>query len=253
MRYILGIFFICFFGACGTMTLENKSSVSYDMIFFKEIGKECAADSNGCAKFEVSYPVFAGIDDKVSKNIQNKINAHVSISNEQQQVQTLEEIGKEFVKSYDDFVKEVPGEGMPWYYKANTTVNILTDTLISIVVREEYFTGGAHGGMGTYFINVNPKTGKDFTLDNFFKSRYKSELVKKGEQIFRKEKEIADAASLKDFGYEFPEDKFELSKNYGFTSEGIVFFYNSYDIAPYVAGSSEIIITYEEVKDWIKK
>ena len=127
-----------------------------------------------------------------------------------------------------------------------------SDTLISITVAQDYYTGGAHGGAETYFINVNPKTGAEFTLDNLFKTGYQEALTNAGEQIFRKVHELPDTASLNENYYEFPDDKFQLNQNYGFRKDGIVFYYNNYEIAPYAAGPTEVVIPYESVRTWIK-
>ena len=78
-------------------------------------------------------------------------------------------------------------------------------------------------------------------------------LTQIGDKIFRQAKQLSDTASLIDNYFEFPEDKFELNKNYGFKKEGIVFYYNNYEIAPYAAGPTEVLIPYNELKDWVKK
>ena len=73
-----------------------------------------------------------------------------------------------------------------------------------------------------------------------------------GEQIFRQVKEIPDTASLNENYFEFADDTFQLNKNYGFRKEGIVFYYNNYEIAPYAAGPSEVLIPYERIREWLK-
>jgi hypothetical protein len=77
-------------------------------------------------------------------------------------------------------------------------------------------------------------------------------LTKIAEQIFRKVKEIPDTASLNENYFEFPDDTFQLNKNYGFKKEGIVFYYNNYEIAPYAAGPTDVVIAYEHLKEWLK-
>ena len=64
--------------------------------------------------------------------------------------------------------------------------------------------------------------------------------------------ELPDTASLNENYYEFPDDKFQLNQNYGFRKDGIVFYYNNYEIAPYAAGPTEVVIPYESVRTWIK-
>jgi hypothetical protein len=166
---------------------------------------------------------------------------------------SLQQIGDNFVREYDDFIKEMPdAASMGWYYNGDVSVEVLTDTLISMTVHQDYFTGGAHGGADTYFININPSTGAEFTLDNLLKNGYQEALNKIGEEVFRQVHELPDTASLNENYYEFPDDTFQLNKNYGFRKEGIVFYYNNYEIAPYAAGPTEIVIPYERIKEWIR-
>ncbi|MFZ6013440.1 MAG: RsiV family protein, partial [Bacteroidota bacterium] len=111
---------------------------------------------------------------------------------------------------------------------------------------------GAHGGAGTYFINMNPQTGKEVKLDDILKSGYANVLLKEGEKAFRMVRDLADTTSFYDYGFEFPDNKFQLNDNYGFIQEGIVFFYNRYEIAPYAAGPTQIVIPYEKLRGWLK-
>jgi hypothetical protein len=62
---------------------------------------------------------------------------------------------------------------------------------------------------------------------------------------------LLDTASLLEHGFEFPRNKFKLNDNYGFTRDGIVFVFNSYEIASYAEGPTEIIIPYKKIRDWL--
>ena len=81
---------------------------------------------------------------------------------------------------------------------------------------------------------------------------FETELVKAAEAAFRKQRELSPESDLLENGFEFPDNRFRLNDNYGFTNDGVVFFYNSYEIAPYAAGPSEVFIPYSEISDWLK-
>jgi hypothetical protein len=239
--------------ACGKKTEEKRAEISFAMKNFRaESSAGCKNDSLHCASYEVNYPDFKGLDSAVERRIKQKMDATVSMGNPEAEGKSMQEIADGFIKDYEDFIKELPDESGGWYYNADVTVEVMTDTLISLSSHEEYFTGGAHGGSGTYFINVRPSTGATFTLDNFFKDGYMDPLTKIGEEVFRQVKEIPDTASLNENYFEFPDDKFQLNQNYGFRKEGVVFYYNSYEIAPYAAGPTEVLIPYERIRDWMK-
>lgn len=240
--------------SCGIQ--ENKSyqpKISYTQEDFRLASKGCDVDSLHCATFEVSYPVFAGLDSASASLLHSKIDASVSMGNPNTKGWSMKKIAEDFIQDFDKFQQEggMPGEGN-WYYKATIEVETLVDTLISLSVNDDYFTGGAHGSAGTYFINVNPKTGSEFTLNNLLKPGYKPYLAREGERAFREARELSDTTSFINNGFEFTDNQFQLNANYGFTPEGIRFVFNSYEVAPYAAGPTEILIPYEKIKDWLK-
>lgn len=253
MKYVTGLLLAIAFFSCENKKETKETPISFDMKTFRVESKGgCNTDTLQCAYFEVNYPEFSGLDSGVVKVLRQKMDAAVSLGNPESQGQSMKQIGETFIQDYDDFKSEIPEAFGGWHYTAKVNVEVLTDSLLSLSVNDEYYTGGAHGGSGVYFININPKTGTEFTLDNFLKPGYDDALTALGNRAFRQTRQLADTASLSENYFEFPEDKFQLNKNYGFKKEGIVFFYNSYEIAPYAAGPTEIVIPYEDMKDWIK-
>ncbi len=250
---ILVFLFAVVLVSCGKKAENKTAEVTYVMKNFRvESAAGCKSDTLQCASYEVNYPEFSGLDTLVERKIQREMEATVSMGDPEAEGKSMKQIGEEFIQEYEDFKKEMPDESGGWYYKADVSVEVLTDTLISLTVQQDYFTGGAHGGADTYFKNFNPRTGAEFTLDNLLKTGYQEPLTKIAEQIFRKVKEIPDTASLNENYFEFPDDTFQLNKNYGFKKEGIVFYYNNYEIAPYAAGPSEVVVPFESIREWIK-
>lgn len=242
------------FFCCQTKEEPKASSITYELTNFRiESVGGCRPDSSQCASYEVSYPVFRGLDSVVVSKLMKSIDANVSMGNPEVVGESMQSIGKKFVSDFDDFKKEIPDYGMGWYYEARVAVEVLTDTLLSLSVNEEYFTGGAHGGHGRYFINMDPRTGAEFTLANYLKPQQDEALRALGERLFRREYDLADTASLEENMYEFPNNRFELNKNYGFTREGILFYYNSYEIAPYAMGPSSVLIPYDSLKGLVRQ
>jgi hypothetical protein len=253
MKSAVGFLLITLLFSCTTKE-KKVAPISFETKTLRIESKGgCKSDTLQCAYFEVTYPEFTGLDTPVVKTIRQKIDAAVSMGNPESQGHNMKDIGEIFIQDYDDFKSEIPDAFGGWHYTAKVVVEVLTDTLLSLSVNDEYYTGGAHGGSGVYFINLNPKTGAEFTLDNFFIADYQDALTQVGDKSFRQSRQLADTASLVDNYFEFPEDKFELNKNYGFKKEGIVFYYNNYEIAPYAAGPTEVLIPYEQLKDLIKK
>ena len=70
-----------------------------------------------------------------------------------------------------------------------------------------------------------------------------------GEALTKKEN-VKSRDALEDMGYGslgpiMPIDNFYLS------SEGITFYYNIYDIAPFAMGPTEVMVPYSQLKPWL--
>ena len=137
-----------------------------------------------------------------------------------------------------------------WYsYYQNIKTTPLTDNPKYLVYQIDMneFRGGAHGSYSTFFLNFNPKTGHIVELDNVFLPGYKKEL---SDLLVNKLMKQVNASSLQDL-----QDKAYLqdtemypSENFRLGKDGITFFYNVYEIAPYSSGTTELTLSYEELK-----
>ncbi len=229
-------------------TSEGTSTLAYETKTFRlESAGGCSADTLLCASYEVQYPVFNALPAAVADSLKKQMDAALDTGNPELASSPFEVDGKAFIEDFENFNKEFPDGSMGWYYRGDVVPTVTVDTLISLTATNEYFTGGAHGGYGTYFINVDPRTGKSFTLNDFFKPGYKDKLAALGEKIFRATLDIPDTTSLADAGYEFPDNHFYLNDTYGFTEAGILFVFNVYEIAPYSLGSQEVLVPYDKV------
>ena len=180
---------LCMLFACSTREEVKKLDLSHKTENFRVESKGgCSSDTSKCAYYEVSFPVFEGLDSSVSRIIREKISRSVSMGNPEAEGKTMKEIGDGFIEEFEEFVKEMPEESLGWHYGADVKVEILNDTLIAMSVTDEYFTGGAHGGYGTYFINIDPRSGKEFRLEDFFLPGYVAALTDKAEKAFRVER-----------------------------------------------------------------
>jgi hypothetical protein len=253
LKYLTGFIIAVNFLSCAVSeTKKEQPSFSFTMSQFKKSSPDCKiSDSTFCASYEVNYPVFTDLLDSSRLKIEKAINANVSMGNPEAEGWTMEMIADNFINNFETFKKDSPELSSSWYYKANVGIETLVDTLLSLSVKDEFFTGGAHGGGGKYFISINPITSEPVTLNKVLRNGYDEALRTEGEKAFRQNHHLLDTASLIENGFEFPENKFKLNNNYGFTRDGIVFVFNSYEIASYAEGPTEILIPYEKIRDWL--
>lgn len=240
--------------SCGTIHQEREENVplAYEQKTFSAASAEGCDHGEPCASFEVTYPLFSGLDSAVVDKIEQEIVLRLSMDDPEARNKNLQRLAREFIQDYTVFSREMPDERMGWYYQAYVEVSLLRDTLLSLRLNQEYYTGGAHGGMETSFINIDPRTGATVTLEQFFKPGFEAALAQAGEHYFKNARELSDTATYRNNSIEFPGDQFALNSNYGFGEDGVVFYYNNYEIAPYAAGPTEFVIPYTAMKDWLK-
>ena len=100
-------------------------------------------------------------------------------------------------------------------------------------------TGGAHGHLNVSFLNFNAQTGNMLKNEDLFEDYLA--FTKIAKTYF--DEEIADKKDLY-----FEPDNFTLPENIGFNEEGVILLYNTYEIAPYSSGMTEIQIPWEELQ-----
>jgi hypothetical protein len=209
-------------------------------------------DSSAVASYKVNYPVFEGLDEKVQLKVTYKLDSILTQGYSEGLPLTIQQASQEFVHQYEEYKMEDPQTKQGWYFSANVGVNILSDSLISMVIFRDEFTGGNHANRRKDFLNINPHTGEDVFLAHELEEGFENELIVIAEKTFRAVRQIPETASLSSSYFDFPEDKFKLTNTYGFTKHGIVFYYNNYEVAPYAIGPTEVIVPYAKVRDWLR-
>jgi hypothetical protein len=233
--------------SCGK--LQEKPVVDFAMKDFRvETHSNCSEDDSiPCAYFKIQYPVFLSLDSNVRKAINDKVG--YALNGNTGDPRTIEQTGEDFIKDYKDISGAEPDYTMSWYYDSFVEVMLATDTLISLKITSEVFSGGAHGSYTSVFVNVDPKTGTSYLLDALLRTGYEDELYRLAEEdLFEQLGMDPDSIGPP----RDPEDRFTLTGNYGFRKEGIVFYYNAEDLPSFAEQPAEILIPYELLTDWIR-
>ncbi len=114
--------------------------------------------------------------------------------------------------------------------------------------------GGAHGNTTIRFENFNPRTGERVELADLFVSGYEAKLLPLAQDRFREVRAIEEGVTLADAGFSFSENvAFTLSDNFAVEKDGLTFYYNPYEVAPYALGATELTLSYEELDGLLKE
>ena len=234
----------------------EKDSIYYEIKAFNREYGDCQIDTSAyCTRVSFTYPVFgsekyAGQASAINNTIQRSLLKEFypdTIENK-----SIEAFADQFIDDYKE-IKASFGEAFGWYANMNGTVLRNDSSTITVELKSDLYTGGAHGNITVKYLNFNPATGNIITLDSLFKRGYKEELNKIVEDRFRKTHGISPNADLSDEGFQFENELYYNAENFAFLADGIKFYYNNYEIAPYSSGPFEVMVPYNEIKDLIRK
>ncbi len=145
--------------------------------------------------------------------------------------------------------RALPGSAPPRPWTIERNISVLGDTLgvMTLDVEEFRETGGAHPTTMHLLYMIRPATMQVLGLDDIVPREHKLHLLDLCERAFRKARKLLPDKSLADAGFTFPGGKFALTMNVGLTEKGLLFFYNPYEIAPYVMGPTKVIVEWKDI------
>ncbi|WP_027003222.1 DUF3298 and DUF4163 domain-containing protein [Hugenholtzia roseola] len=115
------------------------------------------------------------------------------------------------------------------------------------------YAGGAHGTYGTLYQIWDLKKGKILHAKDIFVAPQNPALRQLLVRQLRKDLALPKEQSLGDYGFFLDKDAdLPLPDNMAATGTGILFLYGLYEIAPYVMGTTEIFISYAELKPFMR-
>lgn len=156
-----------------------------------------------------------------------------------------------YTSSNESLYEEMP-EGRSYDWEMMKYMHILhnSDYLLTFYIVSYGFTGGAHG-LETYdYYSVDLRTGKALKLQDIMIPGSDSALTVLLTKKLRQSAGLGNDQKLSEAGYFVEEIK--PTGNFYLTATGIGFWYNHYDIAPYSFGSTDLFLSFEELKGALK-
>ncbi len=97
--------------------------------------------------------------------------------------------------------------------------------------------------------NYDVRNRNVFTLASQLKPGMLNQLKAIAERIFRKNEGLTSTQDLD--GYFFENGKFDLTDNFTITAKGLMFMYDYYEIKPFAAGTTNLVIPFNDLKDLV--
>ncbi len=202
-----------------------------------------------CTYISLDVPRLQGGNPTVSKEVNDYIDRlcyELIMGEVNVEIDTMnyEALCASFIEGHDLFLMEFPDSEGSWYFELNSVSTELGKDFLALIITTNSYTGGAHPNQFVIARTLSLDTGDDVRVEDVYD---RDNLLAVGEKYFRDFHGLADTTSLNDGGYMFPEGEFVLPENMALTTEGVFFFYNSYEVASYAEGPTVFVLPYDSL------
>lgn len=235
----------------------SSNSFSQNKFEIKEIKKsygDCEKqDAKKCATISFQYPVFSGSETNAINKLNKEILSTICFDNAKNEVlSSPTEFIENFFSDYKQFLKEQTDYIVPWTIEKKVDVLLNKNRLVCLKFEEFSFTGGAHPNTIVELKNYDLQSETFLTYDNIFIKDFRKTLNPIAEKYFRKARNLKPKENLEKAGFWFSGNKFNINENFAFNNKFMIIYFNSYEIAPYAFGPTEIEIPLIEIKNLVK-
>ncbi|MBX2843770.1 MAG: DUF3298 and DUF4163 domain-containing protein, partial [Flammeovirgaceae bacterium] len=224
--------FLCH--ACNQQPLVSKTTTpdSDGFVINKktlfESFEACDIQSDNCTYIEITYPEMVGKnDEKINEIIKSEIfDLYFS---DAEIVGAFDASMIHFLRSYQEFKDNFPESTQIWNKKIDYNIVNQTNDLISLKIQSYEFTGSAHPNTFTNFLNIDLNDAEKIDLEKIVSKDFRTKLNQLVDQKYRNQNNLTAQDNLKEKKGLF-EEKINASENFAITKEGILFYFNNYDI-----------------------
>lgn len=209
--------------------------------------KACVRDTL-CVSLQLLYPIFKGgnpgVADAINQSVQRAMLGYAfwaDIPNLPFQV-ALDTAMRRMETTYRQTLADTPDYDNIWENKVDGRVVFQNNKYLSVALSGYSFTGGAHPNTFVTMTTYDLSTGLAVPVAAMVQDT--GMVIKLLEAAFRKDKNIpANEATREHLLVEH----FALPANAVVEATGIRFFYNPYELAAYVYGPTDVLLTWEQL------
>lgn len=238
------------------LSICREGAIEYEINTVKQIS---TANGKVIAEVHIKYPELRCTNDLLNNNFKNYINNIVqSLLKENMndedtaKAKTIKTASAAFIKSckknIENYNKQNPDDRQVWYCDVIGNIEMQSANHITLRFNYDSYTGGAHSNYGEYWATFRISDGKKITLNDVIADNDK--FLKLAEQRFKQVNGLPASQKLtQEEGFMFENDKFYISENIGLTKNGLVIYYEPYQVAPFSFGASILFFKYLEIGD----
>lgn len=251
-RIFLGTVLAASLAACGRAA---PARIRYEFHHRLKTYGDCTQGRDRCTRITLRWPTVAAAAspagaDSITAFVRSRLCQSYDGST---QLPNEDSVMVGFIDVYRAFASSAPGgPSSPWDFERR--IEPLGDTLgvASLAVTEQAFLGGAHPNSTTLFANFDVASGRMLKRSDLLLDSGREQLDRIGERAFRRVRKLAPDVDLNAAGFWFEGGRFRLNENFAVTPTGLLFFFNPYEIGPYVFGATSIALPWAEVMPLIR-
>lgn len=227
----------------GTKTFEFY--LTEQMIFFTggaKITPQFFTESNKPKIFSIAaeYPEISGVSPPVAAKFNQTAKSKV-----------MTEVGKfkkDFLAQTAEDLKFFKESGIENTVEISYNITYADNEIVSVWFGNYFYTGGAHPNSYSFTLNFDLKTGRELKLDELFKpnSNYLKVI---SDYCIQKLKEHFEEDADADWIETGAGATAENYRSWNITRKGLEINFDSYQVAPYVAGPQEVVVPYDKIRN----
>ncbi len=168
-------------------------------------------------------------------------------------IENFKQFEEKFIKGDPQAEDEMKDEtGFSYYMKLENSVPFNKNNIVSLLVKNNAYEGGAHGSSSIFGYVFDLTDGTIVAEKQIFTQNYEKSLSSIIVAKILKMNNLTDPAELVNKGYNSVENMVP-NGNFIIDENGITYYFNETEIAAYVAGVTKIFIPYNELTPFLKK
>ncbi|MDG1571655.1 DUF3298 domain-containing protein [Robiginitalea sp. M366] len=235
MRTLLGMLLLGFLWQCQDPAAFDWKATTYE-------GPLCAQ----CPQVTIALP--EGPEGNPLAEAVHRVQAEEVIAwldyRETNSAATIEEAISGFGESYRELAAAFPEETMGWEATIEGLVQYESAALLTLSLDGYVFTGGAHGLSHRILLNFDKGRAEELDAEDLLLDP--AGFRELAESAFRATYGIGAEAPINSTGFMFEGDRFHLPENFGFLPEGVLLYYNPYEVASFADGPLEVLIPFDQ-------
>ncbi len=215
----------------------------------RNFNKKFCATEDVCATFVVDVPELTGGDSAVTKSVNHSVQSYilstVGANESLPFIVAMDSAALHFIEDFKQMQQENPDFPMGFAMEIKGATPMLTTKVATMHLEGYSFMGGAHPNPFTTILSYDLLNGgKALTINALVADT--NAIRSMLEAGYKEAKGMKPEADIRELLY--PElSQLPMPANVAVLPQGIIFYYNAYEVAAYAIGPTEIILTWDQL------